>query len=113
MLESETKSRKDKWTNDRPQARTKLKEKLSQVSTSRVTYKDRIAAIRLPSSRNIQEHDRSGNPESSTRKVKRELEPGSTRMSYAEAVKAGRSSSQDEVVEQTNSAGKRSNIRNR
>ena len=113
VLESETKSGKDKRTDDRRRTRIKLKEKLSQVSTSRVTYKDRIAAIRLPSSRNIQERDPSDDPASSTRKVKRELEPGSTRMSYAEAVKAGRSSSQDEVVEQTNSAGKRSDIRNR
>ena len=83
------------------------------MSTSRLTYKDRIAAIRLPSSRNIQERDPSSGPESSTRKVGRELEPGSTRMSYAEAVKAGRTSNNDEVVEKTNSAGKRSDIRNR
>ena len=113
LLESETKSGKDKRTDDRRRARMKLKEKLSQVSTSRVTYKDRIAAIQLPSSRDIQEPDPSSDPESYTRKVERELEPGSARMSYAEAVKAGRTSNQDEVVEKTNSAGKRSDIRNR
>ena len=113
MLDSETNPSVNSRTEDRRRKREKLKEKISQSSTSRVTYEDRLKTIHSRNSPDVLSRDGTNGPGPSTRKGSRKVELNHPRRSYAEAVKAGGPGTQDEVANKTRSVQCGARIRNR
>ena len=62
VLESEQNSNGNKRTDDRRRDREKLREKISQMSTNRVTYEDRLRAIRTVRKPDGSARDGTGGP---------------------------------------------------
>ena len=89
MLDSKTIQVPNERASDRRRAREKLREKVSQSSTNRVTYEKQLKAIHSRSSRQVPSRAHMDGPGCSTRKSGGSVEQSGIKRSYAEAVRSG------------------------